>query len=202
MSNILLITSSPRGDLSHSKETAQKLVEKLRASSDEVTIISRDLNENPVPHIDTSYVGAAYTPEADLTSEHYKRLELSDKLIEEFLWADTLVIATGMVNFGIPSTLKSWLDHVIRPGKTFSYNENGVAPLVTGKKGYIVASSGGFYSSGPMAANNFHDTHLKAALGFVGIQDIDTIFLEGVAYGPEALETALNKATEQIEAVA
>ena len=91
---------------------------------------------------------------------------------------------------------------MVRPGVTFRYGQKGPEGLVTGKKAYIVAARGGVYSQGPMQAFNFQDTYLKAALGFIGITDIEVITVEGVAFGPEAAEKAVSTALARVEAIA
>jgi FMN-dependent NADH-azoreductase len=118
------------------------------------------------------------------------------------LAADTVVIAAGMINFGIPSSLKAYIDHVVRPGVTFRYGEKGPEGLVKGKKAYIVVARGGVYSQGPMQAYNFQDTYLKVALGFIGITDVEVIAVEGIAFGPEVAAQAVSTALRQVEAIA
>jgi FMN-dependent NADH-azoreductase len=107
-----------------------------------------------------------------------------------------------MINFGIPSSLKAYIDHIVRPGVAFRYGEKGPEGLIKGKKLYIVAARGGVYSQGPMQAYNFQDTYLRAVLAFVGITDVEVIAVEGVAFGPEAAEKAFTAALTQVSAVA
>jgi FMN-dependent NADH-azoreductase len=129
-------------------------------------------------------------------------LSLSDKLIKELFAADILIIAAAMINFGIPSSLKAYIDYVVRPGVTFRYGSDGPEGLVKGKKAYLVLARGGRYSEGPMQAFNFQDTYLKAALGFIGITDIELITVEGVAFGPEVAEKAYSAALARVDAIA
>ena len=107
-----------------------------------------------------------------------------------------------MINFGIPSTLKSYIDHILRPGATFRYTDKGPEGLVRGKKVYLVLARGGIYSEGPMQALNFQDTYLKVALGFIGLTDIEVVIVEGVAFGADAAEKAVNAAMERVSALA
>jgi FMN-dependent NADH-azoreductase len=200
MSQVLLITSSPRLD-SHSTRVARKLAEKL-ASRGGSPLTVRDLASQPLPHIDDSFAVARTTPPQLLTSAQKSALSMSDELLAELLAADTLVIAAGMINFGIPSSLKAYVDHVVRPGVTFRYGEKGPEGLVKGKKAYIVVARGGVYSQGPMQAFNFQDTYLKVALGFIGITDLEVIAVEGIAFGPEVAAKALSTALRQVEAIA
>jgi FMN-dependent NADH-azoreductase len=200
MSHVLLITSSPRLD-SHSTRVARQLAEKL-ASRSESSLTVRDLTRQPLPHIDDTFAVARNTPPQLLTSAQKSALSMSDELLAELLAADTVVIAAGMINFGIPSSLKAYVDHVVRPGVTFRYGEKGPEGLVKGKKAYIVVARGGVYSQGPMQAYNFQDTYLKVALGFIGITDVEVIAVEGIAFGPEVAAKAVSTALRQVEAIA
>ncbi|TIM62083.1 MAG: FMN-dependent NADH-azoreductase, partial [Mesorhizobium sp.] len=135
--SILLVTSSPRGNASHSTRIATELAEKLLAADPSAKLVARDLVANPLPHIDPDYSTGIYTPAEARTQRQAEVVGVSDAVLDELFAADTIILATGFINFGISSTLKSWVDHVSRTGKTFSYGENGPKGLVTGKKVYI-----------------------------------------------------------------
>jgi FMN-dependent NADH-azoreductase len=115
-------------------------------------------------------------------------------LVDELLAADTIVIAASMINFSVSTTLKSWFDNIARAGRTFSYSEAGPKGLVTGKRVIVVSASGGIYS-GENAAIDFQVPWLKAILGFLGMTDVEVIRIEGTAFGPEAADKALQRAT-------
>jgi FMN-dependent NADH-azoreductase len=154
-----------------------------------------------LPHIDDSFAVARGTPSELLTSAQKLTLSRSDELVRELLAADTLIIAAAMINFGIPSSLKAYIDHVVRPGVTFRYGEKGPEGLLTEKKAYLVVARGGVYGQGPMQAFNFQDTYLKAVLRFIGISDVEVIPVEGVAFGPEAAQKAVSAALARVEAI-
>ena len=200
MSQILLITSSPRVE-SYSTRVAGKLAQKL-ASRPGSNLTVRDLTRPPLPHIDDSFAVARNTPLELLTSAQKSALSLSDDLLAELFAADTLIIAAGMINFGIPSSLKAYIDYVVRPGVTFRYANNAPEGLVRGKKVYLVVARGGIYSRGAMEAFNFQDTYLKAVLGFMGITDVEVIAMEGIGFGPDAAETAVTAALARVDAIA
>jgi FMN-dependent NADH-azoreductase len=200
MSQVLLIISSPRAN-SHSTRVARKLAEKL-ASRPGSSLTVRDLTHQPLPHIDDSFAIARNTLPDLLSGEQKSALSLSDKLLAELFAADTLIIAAAMINFSIPSSLKAYIDYVVRPGVTFRYGEKGPEGLVKGKKAYIVVARGGHYSDGPMQALNFQDTYLKTILGFIGITDVEVIAVEGIAFGPEAAEKSVNAAFARVDAIA
>lgn len=198
MSNILLITSSPRGDESVSNKFAGELAGKLKAKSASNTLVHRDLAADPIPHLDTVKTAAIRKPADQRTAEESVAADYSDKLVTELLAADTVVIGTGLINFNIYSGLKSWIDNVARAGQTFKYTETGPVGLATGKKVYIVLASGGVYSDGPAASLDHAIPYLRTALAFIGLTDVEIIRVEGVAMGPEAADTALKKATARV----
>lgn len=202
MSQILLVTSSPRATASYSTQVARALARNLISGRKDSTLIVRDLAAAPPRHIDDSFAIARNTPPEQLSPSQKAVLEQSDALISELKAADIIIVAAGMINFGIPSTLKSYIDHIVRPGVTFRYTEKGPEGLVHGKKVYLVLARGGIYSEGPMQAFNFQDTYLKGALGFIGLTDVEVIIVEGVAFGADAAANAVKAAMERAAALA
>jgi FMN-dependent NADH-azoreductase len=201
MSRILLITSSPRLD-SYSTKVARSLAEKLAARTPGATLMVRDLAGEPLPHIDDSFATGRALPADQLNPAQKAALALSDELLKELLAADSIVIGAGMINFGIPSSLKAYIDYIARPGIAFKYSEKGPEGLIKGKKAYLVVARGGVYSEGPMAQFNFQDTYLRAVLSFIGVTDIEVIAIEGAAFGPEAADRAIGAALAKVSAIA
>ncbi|MBZ9656310.1 FMN-dependent NADH-azoreductase [Phyllobacterium lublinensis] len=197
MTSILLVTSSPRGAASHSTRVATELAQKLQAKTPGAKIVTRDLATAPLPHIDADYASGIYTPVESRSIQQQNVVGVSDTVVDELFAADAVVIATGMINFNISSTLKAWIDHIARAGRTFSYGAEGPKGLVTGKKVYIVLASGGVYSDGPAAAFDHATPYLKTALGFLGMTNVEIIRIEGVAMGPEAEAKAISSALDQ-----
>ncbi|MDL2406599.1 FMN-dependent NADH-azoreductase [Rhizobium calliandrae] len=193
MSSILLLTSSPRSD-SLSTKIASELADKIKAQNPGKTIVHRNLALAPLPHIDELFTAAIRTPVEARTPEQAEAVKVSDALVDELLAADTVVIGTGLINFNIYSSLKAWIDNVARAGRTFTYTETGPKGLATGKKAYIVLASGGVYSEGPAAPLNHAVPYLQSVLGFIGITDVETVYVEGLAFGPEAVEKAIGAA--------
>ena len=188
--SILLVTSSPRGAESLSSSVAIDLAKKLEAQTG-ATLVHRDLSASPLAHMDATFTAAIRKAAGDRSPEEAKAAVASDDLTQELLNADTLVIGTGLINFNIYSSLKTWIDHIARAGLTFKYGESGPVGLAKVKRAYIVLASGGVYSSGPAAPLNHAVPYLKTVLGFIGITDVETVFVEGLAYGPEAAEKAV-----------
>jgi FMN-dependent NADH-azoreductase len=145
-------------------------------------VIHRDLNTLNLPPVDAFWVGAAYTPENARTEEQKAALAVSDSLIADLQKGDEYVFGVPMHNFGIPSTLKLWIDQVVRAGKTFSYGASGPKGLLTGKKATVLIASGGVYDQGSaLASMNFVAPYLRAVFGFVGITDLTIISAEGTS---------------------
>ena len=197
MSSILLVTSSPRGDESLSSKVAHDLANSLSARDNGTSIIHRDLGVNPIPHLDSVTTSAIRKAPADRNPEEAAAADYSDKLVAELLAADTVIIGTGLINFNIYSTLKSWIDNIARAGQTFSYTAEAPKGLATGKKVYVVMASGGVYSEGPAAGMNHAVPYLTTVLGFLGMTDVEVVYVEGLAFGPEAAEKAIASAQQR-----
>jgi len=193
MKKILNIVSSAKGDQSFSNKLSGEIIDKLLTAYPGSQVQTRDLATDPLPHLQGYQVAAHYTP-ADLrTADHKEVLRKSDQAIQELMEADIIVIGVPLYNFGIPSTLKSWIDHIARSGVTFSYGNGAPMGLVTNKKVYLAIASGGIYSEGPMQSFDFTEPFLKKMLGFLGMNDITTFRVEGTGL-PQFSETALPKA--------
>ena len=195
MKNILLIESSPRGAQAFSHQAARSAVNALRARHPGVNVVVRDLAENPPPHVGRAFVSALRAQPEELTPAEVEALAYSDLLINEVLEADVIVLAVPVHNFSIPSTLKAWIDHVVRAGRTFSFTSNGPKGLVAGKRAIVVLASGGVFSAGPAKPYDFHEPYLRAVLGFIGITNVDVIRVEGVAMSAIGPQKALAFAT-------
>jgi len=198
MMNILHVTSSPRGAASYSNRVAAQVIAELKARNSGATVTTRDLARDPLPHIDDDFVAATKSAAGPQTESQRALLAQSDALVDELLAADLVVIAAPMINFTVPSNLKTWIDYVARAGRTFSYTEKGPQGLVTGKQVILVVARGGVYSDKP--AFDFQVPYLKNVLGFLGMTDVDVIEVEGTAFGPEVAEKAVEAATAKLHA--
>lgn len=198
MATLLHINSSVRNAGSLSRQVSAEFLEKWHAANPQDVIVERDLAAQPLPHLNEDMLGAFFTPAADRTPQQSQTAQLSEKLVAELFAADVIVIGAPMYNFSISSGLKAWIDHVARAGMTFKYSESGPVGLLTGKKVYVFTSRGGVYSTGPNAAMDFHETYLRAVLGFIGLTDITFVHTEGVALGEEAANQALNQTRDTI----
>ena len=201
MSNVLLITSSPRGAESVSSKVATDLASALAANSG-AQIVTRDLAASPIAHLDTVTTNAIRKAPVDRNAEEAAAIKISDELVAELQAADKIVIGTGLINFNIYSGLKSWIDNVARAGVTFSYSAEGPKGHLAGKKAYIVLASAGVYSEGPAAPLNHAVPYLKTVLGFLGITDVEVLNVEGLAFGPDAVAKALAAAESRTKELA
>ncbi|SDU11736.1 FMN-dependent NADH-azoreductase [Pseudomonas pohangensis] len=199
MSRILVIESSARQQGSVSRQLTEQFIAQWRHAhpADEVQV--RDLASEPVPHLDADLLGGWMKPAAEQTPAEQQALQRSDLLTEELLAADVLVLAAPMYNFAIPSTLKAWLDHVLRAGKTFKYSETGPQGLLTGKRAFVLTARGGIYAGGSL---DHQEPYLRQALGFIGIHQVDFVHAEGLNLGADSMEKGLGKAREQLARVA
>jgi len=195
---ILHLISSPRGEASFSLKLGKAIVSELQSAHPDHTLITHDLTAIPFPHLEEAHITSFFTPEEKRTPELVEAVKHSDEAIAELMNADTIVIDAPMYNFGIPSTLKTWIDHVARAGKTFKYDGKTPEGLVKNKKVYLAISSGGVYSEGFMKAYDFTESYLRAVLGFMGMTDIKAFRVEGVKV-PGMQEIALDKAIQAIE---
>lgn len=200
MIRILLILSSPR-EGSLSSRFAVSLAEALKARNPDATLVIRDLAAVPLPHVDEAYIGGRMLATEQRKPAQAHAVAIAEALIAELFAADIVVIGSGMINFGLATQLKSWFDYVTWPGVTFSYDSNGVAGMVTGKKVYVVTASGGVFSQGALASFDFQTPYLRHLLGFIGLADVEQVRVEGVAHGPEAVEREIAKASEAVSAV-
>ncbi len=201
MRHILLITSSPSGEPSFSTRFANELAQALsRDGKGRVTV--RDLAADPLPHIGPAYVQGRVTPPEARTPEQAAAVDLAQRLVDELKSADTVVIGSSMINFAPSTQLKAWFDHVLWPGVTVQFSATGATGLITGKKVYLVTAAGGHYADGMMAPLDFQSGYLKHLLGFIGLSDVEQLRIEGVAYGPEAVQSATAQASSEIQRIA
>lgn len=192
---ILRIDSSARKSGSTTRELTNELVSLLSDQIGDVKVITRDVADG-LPFVDEDWVNANFTPQEDRTEAHKEKLAFSDSLVAELKAADTIVIGLPIYNFGVPATLKAWVDMIARARLTFRYTSEGPEGLLQGKKAYIAVASGGTSAGSEI---DFATSYLRHALKFVGITDVTLIDASAAAQGAEE---ALNRAKGQIESVA
>jgi FMN-dependent NADH-azoreductase len=198
MKTLLLLHTSLQGPASLSSSLASDYVTRWQAGNPRGRVISRDLAADAVPHL-TAERFAAFTTAADeRDSEQQAVVAVSDELIAELQAADEIVIALPMHNFGIPSTLKAYIDHIARAGMTFRYTADGPVGLLTDKRAIIFATRGGKYRGTPLDTQT---GYMRNLLAFLGIEDTQFIYAEGTAMGDESRKTAIRSARQQLRAL-
>ncbi len=196
MAKVLHVDSSASLKQSTSRQLTQQFLEQWRRQHPQDQIVKRDIVNPGLPHLDEATIGAFFTPPENRSPEQEKTIQLSETLVDELLDADVVVLSAPMYNFSIPSTLKAYIDHVVRAGKTFAYGANGPQGLAQDKKVYVILTSGGDYKGLPI---DFQEPYLKHILGFIGITDVTFIQAAGLAMGEEAKAKGLQNASGQIE---
>jgi FMN-dependent NADH-azoreductase len=193
MKTILQINSSLGSTGGESSKLAELYVKGLLAAHPQAELIVRDLAKEPVPHLDGERFGAFITPADQRNARQNQIIQYSDALIAELRRADVIVLGVPMYNFGVPSQLKAWFDHVARAGVTFKYTAAGAVGLLTGKKAIVITTRGGRYAGTPA---DHELPFVRQFLGFLGLTEVDFVVAEGLALGEaprrEVLEAAQN----------
>lgn len=198
MSKVLVLKSSILADYSQSGQLSDYFMKQWQAQHSDDVITVRDLATDPVPVLDGELVGALRPSDAALTPRQQATLTLSDELIAELQAHDIIVINAPMYNFNIPTQLKNYFDLIARAGVTFRYTEQGPEGLVKGKRVIILTSRGGIHKDTP---SDLLVPYLNLFLGFIGITDVNYVFAEGIAYGPEVASKAQTDAKAAIDSI-
>jgi len=196
MKTLLQIQSSIFSNGGQSSRLAGRFIAAWRASNPGGKVIVRDLATEPVPHLDAARFGAFIAKPEERTPAQQAVVDYSDALIGELKRADVVVLGLPMYNFGLPSTLKAYFDHVGRAGVTFKYTEKGPVGLLTGKKVYVFAARGGIYAGTP---NETQTPFIRTFLSFIGMDDIEFVYAEGLAISEASKEQGLLRAQAAID---
>jgi FMN-dependent NADH-azoreductase len=189
---LLHIDAGITGPGAVSRQISAAIVENLVRANPALEVVHRDLDADPIPHLDSHNVGALRETGGDGLEGEAAR---TAAVLQEFLDADVVVLGAPMYNLGIPSQLKAWFDRIMVAGKTFRYTAEGVQGLAGDKTVIIASARGGLYAPGtPQAAADFHEPYLKGLFGFIGVKDPTVIRAEGVNVSPELREDALKAA--------
>jgi FMN-dependent NADH-azoreductase len=205
MAHLLHIDSSPRGERSLSRRMTREFVEQWKqAHPNDDTVTYRDIGRNSIPHVDESWIAAAFSPPEQHTPELQEAIRLSDRLVDEFLAADIYIMGVPMYNFSVPSSFKAYIDQIVRVGRTVAFEPDNSAnvfkPLVLGKKMFIIEARGdsGYKTGGKYEQMNYHDPYLVTVFGFLGITDIAFVHVENDEYGGQKLAESIAKARTTI----
>lgn len=195
MATILQINSSVFGEQGQSSQLAHFFVEQYLAKHPKTIVVKRDLNEDPIPHLNQEIMFGLGAPKEKQTAFQREMSELSDELIGELQQADVIVLSLPMYNFNIPSVLKSWIDFISRAGVTFRYIEDGPIGLLDDKPVYVMAARGGIYQG---TSEDTQTDFVKQVLRFVGLTNVQFVYAEGLNINDEMKAKALKQAKQQI----
>lgn len=184
---LLHIDSSPLGASSVSRELSRLTVAEW-AARHSATVEYLDLTADPIPHLDLAAQDGDGQADA---ARQQRESQRSDTLVTQFLAADLVVIGVPMINFGIPSQLKAWIDRIAQAGRTFRYTDSGAEGLAHGKKVILVSTRGGVYSTPAQAAMEHQESYLEAVFSFLGVSDVRIVRAEGLKMGPHQKEQGL-----------
>lgn len=184
---LLHIDSSALGANSVTRELSAAIVARWRDALPGLSVEYRDLDLQPVAHLTGQSL--ARTDPAELAD--------AERVLEQFLAADVVVIGAPMYNFAVPSTLKAWLDRIAVAGRTFRYGDNGPEGLAGGKQVIVASGRGGLHAGAP---SDFQEPFLRHLFGFLGIGNVDFVRAEGVAYSPQHRADAIAGALAAIPA--
>jgi FMN-dependent NADH-azoreductase len=200
MAHLLQIDSSPRSSRSHTRHLTRAFVDMWRRHHPDDTLSRRDIGTQPPDHVTESWIAAAFCPPQARTPEMRSSLALSDQLVDELLGSDVLVIGAPMYNFGIPATLKAYIDQIVRVGRTFAFEPEDTVqpykPLTCGKRAFVIVASGdaGYDRGGQLAGHNQLEPYLRTVLSFIGIDDVEFIYAGNDEFGGERLARSLQGA--------
>lgn len=196
MTTLLQINASINHDSGQSSQLAKQFVEAFQVRHPEANIVVRNVAAgDSVPHLNAERFGAFITQSENRSAAQHAVVAYSDSLIDELRRADVIVLGLPMYNFGVPSQLKAYFDHVARAGVTFKYTEKGPLGLLTGKKVYVFAARGGLYAGTPMDTQT---NYVRDFLRFLGITDVEFVYAEGLAISAQSKEAGLAKAAAEI----
>jgi len=205
MNTLLQIQTSLFAGQGQSSQLAARYVSAWQERHPRGTVTVRDLAASPLPHLTAERFTAFGTAPTSRTPGQQAIVAESDALVDELRAADTIVLGLPMYNFGVPSTLKAYFDHVARAGVTFQYTANGPVGLLTGKRAIVFATRGGRYVGTP---RDTETTYVRDFLAFIGITEVEFVYAEGLAMGETVRNAALESAhaaisrLEQPEALA
>jgi FMN-dependent NADH-azoreductase len=174
---LLRIDSSARA-ASVTRRLTARAAEEWKKNHPDGEVIHRDLSAMQIPPITDDW-GATRLEASELTPAQRAYLSTSDQLIEELRSADTIIIGAPMYNFSISSSLKAWIDQIVRIGKTLGYGPDGPHGLLEAKEVIVITARGGGYEKGTLTeAFDFQAPYLRHILGFIGLTNVTFIHAE------------------------
>ena len=190
---ILRLDASARSEGSITRLLNDRIVDRFAASGP-VALVTRNLND-ALPHVTADWIAANFTRPEERTADQTALLSLSETLVAEIEAADMVLIGLPIYNFGVPASLKAWIDLVARAGRIFRYTEDGPRGLLTGKRAIVTVASGGT----PIGSEiDFASGYLRHVLGFIGISDVELVKADRTAINAQAARAAADQAIEAL----
>jgi FMN-dependent NADH-azoreductase len=200
MTTLLQINASIHNGKGQSSQLANQFVAAYKERHPDASIVVRDVAAaDPVPHLNGERFGAFISKAEDRSAAQHAIVAYSDALIEELKQANVIVIGLPMYNFGVPSQLKAYFDHIARAGVTFAYTAQGPKGLISGKKVFVFATRGGVYEGTPLDTQT---SYVRDFLRFLGMTDVEFVYAEGLHVSPESKEAGLARAGAEIARLA
>jgi len=183
MARVLHIQASPMGDLSFSNRLVQTFLETYKDLNPADVVEKLDLWDADLPHFDFTAASGKYKvirglPHSETEAQAWRRVV---EQVDQLKAAEKVLVSSGMWNFSLPYRLKQWIDVIVQPGLTFSFDpEKGYVGLITGKPLQLLLASGGEYPAGTdLASLDFQKPYLETIFGFIGFTDIRALRVEG-----------------------
>lgn len=204
MKTILHIDSSPRSARSHSRRLTQQFIAQWCDKYPHTHVNYRDLGQQLPTPVSEAWIAAAFTPAAQRTEHMQQQLGESDSLLDELIAADLLVVGVPMYNFGVPATFKAWIDQIVRIGRSFLFEpddkQQPYKPLLADKPVFFIIATGdaGYEPGGPYASLNQIEPYLRTVFPFIGIHQLQFIYVGNDEFGGERLQQSLTLAQQQI----
>jgi FMN-dependent NADH-azoreductase len=178
---LLHLDSSVLADHSVSRQLTGAIVARWQARVQDLQVQARDLDKDPVAHL----AGRALSGADELERAR------GEAVLQQFLEADVVVIGAPMYNFGIPSTLKAWIDRIAVNGRTFRYTADGPEGLAGGKRVIVALAAGGQHGGQP---TDFVEPYLRQVFGFLGITELEFVRADGIGLSPEHRAASIDAA--------
>jgi FMN-dependent NADH-azoreductase len=205
MKKVLYINGNPQQETySYSRRVANYYLEQRNRASEGVQVEVVNVYEDDIPLIDQDVLaawGQLQSGEAfsDLSEDQQAKAGRMGQVLEQFKAADEILVATPLWNFSVPPMLKAYIDNIAIAGETFKYTEEGPVGLMGDKKLTVIQASGGVYSSGPAAAMDHASNYLKHVFGFIGVEDVKVVYVEGIAIPGKSEEDRLQDAFKDVD---
>jgi len=212
--NLLHIDTSARPGLSgtdphgsHTRRLSARFVECWRQARPGDRIDYLDVGQHPPAHVNGRWIHAAFTPPAEREPWMAEALAESDRLVDQLIAADVIVVGLPMYNFSVPAQFKAYIDNIVRVGRTFGFDRaRGAVPYWpmladAGKRMVLLGARGdhGYGPGGRIAHLNHTESSVRSVFGYIGITDVYEAAVESDEFGGEALAQSLRKAEQEVD---